>query len=136
MSESENNNKEVKEVPIVESKEELKEITKKDLEEFSNQLKVAFDNINRRIESLEGMAIHTSKVMQPNIPQTPQQQEALNNPILQLLLSHAFRGEEGGSFGSSENKEFFAQVGKADFDSFRLMQQRRFMKLLEKVSKE
>jgi len=108
-----------------EVKEEVKEIlTKEDLNVFADSLKVVFTNISNRLQQLE---------QQKQPMQEPQQQSKLDLATLLTLMKAG--GGETGEFGTEENKTFFAGVGKSDFDNFRLLQQRRMLRLLEKESK-
>jgi hypothetical protein len=95
--------------------------------EIVEKLKPVFENFDNRLKQLE-----TVKA----IPQLEQpKQDAMSNPLVQMLMAQAFKGEGNNEFGTKENLEFFATVGKSDFDAFRLMQQRRLMKLLETANK-
>lgn len=121
-------------------KEEPKPITKEDLQQFSDSLKVAFNEINTRLIKVEEIKQQPTQPLQQSVstgwdeqPTTQPTSQSKITPEALSLLAQFLKPEESGGYGTSENKTFFAEVGKSDFDAFRLMQQRRLMKLLEKV---
>lgn len=132
MSDSETDSKDV-------IKEEPKPITKEDLQQFSDGLKVAFNEINTRLNKVEEIKqqpvqqIQQSSTGWEEQTTTQQQPQSKITPEALSLLAQFMKPEESGGFGTTENKTFFAEVGKADFEAFRLLQQRRLLKLLEKA---
>lgn len=121
-----------------------KPIAKKELVELKDDIKnvlenfnVVLTNIDTRIKGLEQQKTQIPEQYKQAVqPQQapPQQPQQLDLATLATLIKTFGGGSGGGEFGTDENKQFFAEVGKADFDTFRLMQQRRFLKQLEKAT--
>ena len=107
-------------------KEENRPLTIDDFNTFTHTLDTAFKSIGDRLAQLE--AKNTPQISQ-------QQQQSKITPEAIALLSQFIKPEESTTFGTKENMQFFADVGKSDFDAFRMMQQRRLMKLLEVANK-
>jgi len=121
----------IKEPVIIEPKPVVEPLNKNDLNDFQKQMQQVFTDINSRLTNLEAMRMQ--QVLESPKQAPPQQNMDLPTIIAALKMA-GIGGGSNSEFGSDENKTFFADVGKSDFDNFRLMQQRRMMKVMEKIA--